>query len=134
MLSKMKQRLLETSLSSAMVLLARVLHNLNGFLLSLVVVRRFGLSAGGSLALASTGTIVLSTLCTFGLPYVFARLDVPIRVRNFIGLLSALAGMILAAPIAATLGLIFGRSLHEAGVIFLLSMGGCYFAQTTISS
>jgi O-antigen/teichoic acid export membrane protein len=119
---------------ASLVLLARVLQNVNGFLLSILIVRQFGLAAAGTLAVATVATVVIANLGTFGFTYVFARIDAPAPVKNALGFTAALVVVPLSLPFVVALGLIAGHSLEEAAVIAVLSLGGCYFAQTNIAS
>ncbi len=53
--------------AAGLVLLARVLQNLNGFLLSiLIVTRRFGLQGAGTLVIATIAIVVLALIGTCG--------------------------------------------------------------------
>jgi O-antigen/teichoic acid export membrane protein len=119
---------------ASLVLLARVLQNVNGFLLSVLIVRRFGLAAAGTLAIATVATAVIALLGTFGLTYVFARTEAPIREKNALGFTAALIIVPLSLPLIVLLGLIEGQTQKEAAVIALLSLGGPFFAQGNIAS
>ncbi len=110
------------------------MQNANGFVLSVIIVKNFGLAAAGSLTIASIGTTVLATMCAFGLPFVFARLGTEARAQNSVGLLCSVAGVVVAVPPCLGLGLLFGKDPAEAAVVFLLSLGGAYFAVTSIAS
>jgi O-antigen/teichoic acid export membrane protein len=119
---------------ASLVLLARVLQNANGFLLSVLIVRRFGLTAAGTLTVATVATVVIALLGTFGLTYVFARTDAPIPVKNSLGITAALAIVPISLPFIILLGLAAGRSPEEAAVIVLLSLSGPFFAQANIAN
>jgi len=58
---------------ASLVLLARVLQNANGFLLSVLIVRRFGLAAAGTLTIATIATVVIELFGTFGLTWTSAN-------------------------------------------------------------
>ena len=102
--------------------------------MSILIVRQFGLAAAGTLAVATVATVVIANLGTFGFTYVFARIDAPAPVKNALGFTAALVVVPLSLPFVVALGLIAGHSLEEAAVIAVLSLGGCYFAQTNIAS
>ncbi|HVJ42137.1 MAG TPA: hypothetical protein VM639_11590 [Dongiaceae bacterium] len=119
---------------ATLILFSRVLQNVNGFLLSIAIIRKFGLAAAGSLTISTIGTVILATFLTFGLPYVFARTQSAIRVRNAIGLLAGVTAMVISLPVCAALGFGFSKDMHEALVIAVLSLGGAFFAQTTIAN
>ncbi|SFK74687.1 lipopolysaccharide biosynthesis protein [Methylocapsa palsarum] len=119
---------------AGLVLAARVLQNINGFLLSVLIVRRFGLPAAGTLAVATVATVVIALVGTFGLTYVFARSDTPESEKNALGLMAAWVVIPLSLPFVAALGLIAGRNLEEAAVIALLAMAGPFFAQANVAN
>lgn len=119
---------------AGLVLAARVLQNVNGFLLSVLIVRRFGLPAAGTLAVATVATVVIAIVGTFGLVYVFARTDTPEGEKNALGLMAAWVILPLSLPFVIALGLIAGRNPEEAAVIAVLSMGGPFFAQANVAN
>ena len=119
---------------AGLVLSGRILQNVNGFLLSVLIVRRFGLAAAGTLAVATVATVIIAIVGTFGLTYVFARSDAPIQVKNGLGFFAALAIVPFSLPFIIALGLIAGHSPEEAATITILSLGGCFFAQTNIAN
>jgi O-antigen/teichoic acid export membrane protein len=117
---------------AAVVLIARLLQNANGFLLSVLIVRRFGLASAGTLTVATTAIVVLSLLGTFGLTYGLARLPITEREKNTLGAFACLIVMPLSLPIVVGLGVAAGHSAHEVASIALLALGGPFFAQTNI--
>ncbi len=119
---------------AGLVLSGRILQNVNGFLLSVLIVRRFGLAAAGTLAVATVATVIIAIVGTFGLTYVFARSNAPIQVKNGLGFVAALAIVPFSLPFIIALGLIAGHSPEEAATITILSLGGCFFAQTNIAN
>lgn len=119
---------------AGVILFARMLQNANGFLLSVIIVRKFGLAAAGSLTIATIATVVLGTFCTFGLPYIFAREEAENAVRNTVGLVAWFAAIVVAVPTSLALGFTTGQGFNEAIVIFLLSLAGPFFAQTNVAN
>jgi O-antigen/teichoic acid export membrane protein len=117
---------------AGLVLVARLLQNANGFLLSVLIVRRFGLASAGTLTVATTAIVVISLLGTFGLTYGLARLPIAIEEKNTLGALACLLVLPVSLPFTAALGVATGHSGHEAAVITLLAMGGPFFAQSNI--
>jgi O-antigen/teichoic acid export membrane protein len=117
---------------ASLVLVARMLQNANGFLLSVVIVRRFGLAGAGTMTVATVATVVIALLGSFGLTYVFARMEEPLPVKNAVGFTAALLVVPLSLPFVVLLGLVAGKSNEEAAVIALLSLGGPFFAQANI--
>lgn|GEM_PF-4450745 len=137
--SKSLRRLMQSQLrafgrDAGLIMFSRLLQNANGFLLSIAIIRKFGLAAAGSLTISTIGTVVLATFLTFGLPYVFARREASIGVRNAIGLVAALAALVASIPVCLALGLCFGKSSEEILAITLLSFGGAFFAQTLVAN
>ncbi len=117
---------------AALVLAARLLQNANGFLLSVLIVRRFGLASAGTLTVATTAIVVLSLLGTFGLTYGLARLPIADPERNALGAFGCLLVVPLSLPVVIGLGLAAGHSAHEAAAIALLALGGPFFAQSNV--
>ncbi len=117
-----------------LVLLARVLQNFNGFLLSILLVRNFGLAAAGTLAMATVGIVVLALLGTFGLIYTLPRIAAPLPQRTTLGFLAALASVPLSLPAIVLLGVCTGVSAEEAIAIILFALGGTFFAQCNIAN
>jgi O-antigen/teichoic acid export membrane protein len=120
--------------AAGLVLLARVLQNLNGFLLSILIVRRFGLQGAGTLVIATIAIVILALIGTCGLPYTLARMNIDPKQRNTVGLFACMAVVPLSLPFVGALGLIVGHSHKEALVIALLALGGPFFAQTNITN
>jgi hypothetical protein len=118
---------------SHMLTIARLLQNGLGFLLSILVLHRFGMAGVGTLTIASVGVVVQATMLTFGMPYVLAKSPLVAGQRNAVGLCAALLALVLALPLCAGLGLVFGHSDDEALAIMLLALGGSYFAHTSIA-
>jgi O-antigen/teichoic acid export membrane protein len=114
------------------VLLARVLQSANGFLLSIILVRQYGLAAAGTYALAGVAIGALAILCTFGLPYSLARSEAPISERNALGAAAGLVMTPLALPFIAVYALMLGSDIDEAAVIGAFALSGLFFAQTAI--
>src|SRR5271156_722504 len=104
---------------AALVLIARLLQNANGFLLSVLIVRRFGLASAGTLTVATTAVVVLSLLGTFGLTYGLARLPITDREKNALGAFGCLVVLPLSLPVVIGLGLAAGHSSREAAAITL---------------
>lgn len=119
---------------AALVLGARLLQNVNGFLLSIAVVHKFGLEGAGIVTIAGIGVMLQATLLTFGLPYQFAKSAVDERRRNGMGCAAAQLALLASLPLCALLGMAFGTDAREALLIGMLSLGGAFFAQTAIAN
>ncbi|HVJ42152.1 MAG TPA: hypothetical protein VM639_11665 [Dongiaceae bacterium] len=133
-ISFLRNRFRNFGADAAVILFARMLQNVNGFCLSIIIVRKFGLAAAGSLTIATIATVVLGTLCTFGLPYIFAREKAESRTRNTVGLMAWFGAMVVSVPAGLALGLVTGQDFTEAIVIFLLALAGPFFAQTNVAN
>ena len=88
---------------------ARLLQNANGFFLSVILVRKFGLASAGVYALAAAAVMPIAILGTFGLPFSLARATEGLREKNMIGALAC--G--LAMPFSLPLIVPFGIALDE---------------------
>lgn len=119
---------------AGLVMFARALQNANGLLLSVLVVRLYGLPAAGTLTVAAVAVVVVALVGTFGLPYVFARMDAPMRARNALGACAALVVVPASLPLLVALGLAAGHDGEEAAIIALLALGGPFFAQGNLLS
>jgi O-antigen/teichoic acid export membrane protein len=119
---------------AGLVLAARILQNINGFLLSVLIVRRFGLAGAGTLAIATVAIVVMALISTFGLTYTLARMQISTPKKNTIGLLACIATLPACLPLAILLGLAAGQNHQEAAVIAVLALGGPFFAQTNIAN
>lgn len=113
---------------------ARLLQSACGFLLSIVVIRRFGLSAAGVLTLSLIATAVMATVLALGSSAVMAQSKISVRQKNFVGLCLALCGVAINVPVSLVFGVAFGRSHIEVIEIAILSMSGAYFSHTIILS
>jgi O-antigen/teichoic acid export membrane protein len=111
---------------------ARLTQNALGFIISLVILKKFGLEGVGSYTVASFGVAVMATLLTFGLPFTLAKSTLDESRRNAVGALAGLLALLLSLPLGAALGLAFGHNAQEVVAIALLSLGGAYFANNSI--
>jgi O-antigen/teichoic acid export membrane protein len=116
-----------------LVLVARVLQNANGFLLSVLIVRHFGLSAAGTLTVATIPIVIIALLGTFGLTYTLARTSLPVPQRNTLGFVVSLILIPLAFLALVPFAAAVGHSPTEMVAIVMLGMGGPFFAQTNIT-
>ena len=111
---------------------ARLLQNALGFVISLAILKKFGIEGVGSFTIASFGVAVLATLLTFGLPFTLAKADLDLPQRNSIGALAGGAAAVLSLPVGLLIGLAFGRDSSEVAAIALFAWGGAYFANNSI--
>jgi O-antigen/teichoic acid export membrane protein len=118
--------------ATSIVIFVRVLQSSNGFLLSILLVRRFGLAAAGNYALAAVAIATLSIICTFGLPFSFGRSSDRIAEKNTVGTAAIVLLVPASLPSIALYGYVVGRDVPEAVAIALFAVGGCFFAQTNI--
>lgn len=111
---------------------ARLTQNALGFVISLVILKKFGLEAVGSYTVASFGVAVMATLLTFGLPFALAKSKLDEARRNAAGAVAGVLALLLSLPLGAALGLAFGHNTQEMLAIALLALGGAYFANNSI--
>lgn len=118
--------------AGALISGSRLLQNGLGFLLSLLVLTRFGISALGSLTIASVWVAMQAGLFSFGLQHVLAKLPLSPAGRNTAGFLAAVLATVLCLPASIGLGAAFGHDAGEQVAIAAFAFGGAYFAQTVI--
>jgi O-antigen/teichoic acid export membrane protein len=111
---------------------ARLLQNVLGFVISLAILKKFGLEGVGTFTIASLGVAVLATVLSFGLPFTLAKSDMAVPERNSLGALAGGAAVVLSLPVGLLIGLTFGRDTSEVASIALLAWGGAYFANNSI--
>ena len=112
--------------------LARVLQTGNGFLLSILLVREFGLAAAGTYAIAGVAIGGLAILGHFGLPYSLAIGHAPMAERNALGCTAGMVVLPLALPVIAAFAVLVGKDFDEALIIGAFSLNGVFFAQIAI--
>lgn len=116
------------------LLTGRVAQLGNGFLLSIVLVRQFGLASAGTYAIAALAIMAASLLCTLGQISSLPRSGLTVRESSFV----TLASTLLTAPPAllgiAALGLLMGHSPTEFWEILTFGIGGIFLAQMSISN
>ena len=120
------------SRTSCTILVARVLQNANGFFLSILIVRRFGLIGAGTLTLATVAIAALALLGTFGLSYTLAQTDLVVPQRNFLGAVTCAIALALWLPPVALFSGLVASSPAEGMEILALALGGFFFSQTAI--
>jgi len=116
-----------------LILAARVLQNVNGFLLSVLIVRHFGLDAAGTMAVATIPIVIIALLGTFGLTYTLAQTSLPVPQRNTLGFVSGLFLIPLTLLALVPFAVAVGHSATEMLAIVLLGMAGPFFAHTNIT-
>jgi O-antigen/teichoic acid export membrane protein len=106
----------------------------NGFLLSIVLVRQFGLASAGTYTIASLAVMAASLVCTLGQIHSLPRSGLSVRQSSFVSLVSTL----LAAPPAliaiAALGFLMAHSPDEFWEIVVFGVSGIFMAQMSIAS
>jgi O-antigen/teichoic acid export membrane protein len=116
----------------AFLLLSRVLQMGNGFALSLVLIRKFGLAGVGTYTVAAVATAALSWLCSAGLPYSLPREPIRDHERNSVAVLWAVLLLPLAALVAVPFGWLMARRPSEWIEIALFACGGYFFGQINV--
>lgn len=114
------------------LLIARILHAGNGFILSVILIREFGLAAVGTYTIAVVAVVALSLLCGSGLNYSLPREPLATEEKNTVALGWALL-MIPVTPLAAIpFGLLMAHHPREWLEISLFACGGYFFGQSSL--
>jgi len=117
---------------SALILAARILQNITGLVLSVILVRRFGLAGVGTYALSIAVVTAINLAGTFGLPFSLARSNAPMEEKNTVGVFSCLLLMPITLPVILVYSFLVGHDPEEALIVALFSASGWFFAQTAI--
>ena len=117
---------------SVLMFLARAADSANGFLLSMMIVRLFGLPGAGTYSIASIAVTAYALFGTFGITYLFAKSANPIAQLNTLGLCVSILIIPLSIPFSYLLGWAASSVEEEVMTIILLSYGGIFFAHTKI--
>jgi len=114
------------------LLLGKIIQMGNGFLVSVYLVKTFGLGAVGTYTIASIATSAIAFICSFGLSNSMPRDNFSNAQRNTI----SLAILTLAVPLAALLiggyAWMMGHDFQEITEIAVFSAAGDLFAQSNI--
>lgn len=116
----------------SIIFAARLIDSLSGFLLSILIVRYYGLKGSGTYSIASIPVTFYALLGTLGLPNTFARSSVNIEKLNTIGAVLAMAIIPLSIPFSYLYALSIGSDKEEIQTIVLFSFGGIFFAHLRI--
>ena len=111
---------------SVMLLVGRGVQLVNGLLLSIVLVQRFGLATVGAFALGIAAVNILATVCALGLGAYLPRQRQSHGQSCYAALLLFLAQLPVVLPLLA---LYAGAQAHDRGewqVIFLVSLSGFF--------
>ena len=115
-----------------LLLLSRMIQLGNGFILSVILVREFGLASVGTYTIATVAVSILSLLCGLGLPYSLPREPLLEEERNTV----AASWAALMFPIALVVVLPFSRVMArhpgEWRDIALFAVGGYFFGQMNV--
>jgi O-antigen/teichoic acid export membrane protein len=130
-IAALTRRLSALDRETSFVLLARLLQSGNGFVLSIVLVRLFGLAAVGTFALSGVLVASLAVICTFGLPFSLARSHASVEDKNALGCAAGMLMIPLALPAIAACAYLLGRDGDERMVIAWFACGGLFFAQVS---
>ena len=128
------QKLLTTTKGrdSLLLLLARLIQMANGFMLSILLLRLYGLDKVGSYTVAVIAVAALSQLCSAGLHYSLPREHLSNQECNSVALWWA---VYLAAPVCFLVpvyGVVMARLPGEWPVITLFAWGGYFLGQANV--
>ncbi len=109
---------------TALLLVGRGLQLVNGLLLSIVLVHRFGLDTVGVFALGIAAVNILATVCGLGLGAYLPRLQQSHGQSCFAALVLFLLQLPFVVPLLALYATAQAESASEWQVIFLISLSG----------
>lgn len=116
----------------AFLLFSRVLQMGNGFALSLVLIKKFGLAAVGTYTVAAVTISGLSLLCSVGLPYSLPHEPMKDPERNSVAALWAVLLLPLVACVVIPFAWLMARRPGEWIEITLFAYGGYFFGQINV--
>jgi hypothetical protein len=128
------KRILAGGFTGRTILLARLLQNANGFLLTTIVASRYGLDAVGTLTLATIPITLVTLFGTFGLHFRFAQIDVHHAILNTLGLISAVVSFPIILVASLAFALLFGHSPQEQFQLAVIALSSPFFAQCNVMS
>ena len=115
-----------------LLLLGRVIQMVNGFALSVLLVRVFGLSKVGTYTVAAVAIAVLSLLCSAGLQYSLPRAPLSNEQRNTLALVLGLCLIPVVFAATAVFGFVMAKHSGEWIEIALFASGGYFFGQMNL--
>ncbi len=111
---------------SALLLLGRGVQLVNGLLLSIVLLHRFGLATVGAFAIGIAAVNILATVCALGLGAYLPRLKQSHGQSCCAALVLFLAQLPLVVPLLAAYASLQAHSAAEWQVIFLVALSGFF--------
>jgi O-antigen/teichoic acid export membrane protein len=123
-----------TGKEGAWLMLGRMILLANAFLLSIFLVRTFGLAAVGTYTIANIAVTVLTLICELGLSYCLPREALSNPQRNMVVLAWVL---IMTLPAVLSIGVYawsMGSGIQEFWEIALFASGGFAFAVTNLTN
>jgi O-antigen/teichoic acid export membrane protein len=121
-----------TGRDSLLLLLARVIQMANGFALSVLLVRIFGLGTVGTYTVATIAMAALSQISAAGLNYLLPREDLSNQERNFVALWWAACFIAPVCLLVPLYGAVMARVPGEWLEITLFAWSGYFFGQTNV--
>jgi O-antigen/teichoic acid export membrane protein len=111
---------------SVLLLVGRGVQLVNGLLLSIVLVQRFGLATVGAFALGIAAVNILATVCALGLGAYLPRQHQSHGQSCFAALVLFLAQLPLVVPLLALYATSQAHDRGEWEVIFIISLSGFF--------
>lgn len=105
----------------------------NGFLLSIVLVRQFGLASVGTYTIAAMAVMAASLVCTLGQIHNLPRSGLSVGQSSFVSLISTLLSTPIAAAAIALLAFLMANSPEEFWEIVIFGTSGIFMAQMSIA-
>jgi O-antigen/teichoic acid export membrane protein len=115
---------------AALLLAGRVIQLVNSLILSLIIVRKFGLETMGTFAIGFVAVAVFSSLAPMGLPSHLPHLRAPHPSLCFSALILEVSTFPLFALLLYVFASLEGRDASERMTIFVVSLGGLLIASS----
>ncbi len=114
------------------ILFSRIIQMGNAFLVSIFLVKKFGLHAMGTFTVSSIAIMFLSLLCALGLNYSLPHEDLKHAERNTIALILTFMAFPLTVLVLYLYALIMAHRSGEVFEIVLFGLSGFFFAQANV--
>ncbi|MDX2170359.1 MAG: hypothetical protein SF182_25025 [Deltaproteobacteria bacterium] len=111
---------------SLLLLVGRGVQLANGLLLSIVLVRRFGLETVGAFAIGIAAVNILATVCALGMSAYLPRLQQSHAQACFAALLLFVAQLPLIVPLLALYAYAQAAGVEDGQVIFVVALSGFF--------
>jgi len=114
------------------LLIGRFVQIINGFTISVYLVKGFGLGAMGTYTIASIATTIISLVCLLGLNYFLPKTKLSDPERNYLSMVLSAITFPFAIILVLLFALALGENLSDITTIILFSIAGFFYGQSNI--